>query len=641
MSVNSAMKSIADKIRAIRGTSAAMGLSAMATNLSTVQGNIASAYTAVRNKGGTVPSSQTSGNLASAISSIPITTESDISVQPNKKVNLSSIPETVWPDTDYDAVASVTIESIPPEYANTFNATATASDVLSGKTAYAKGEKITGTIPTRTSASLTASEAIVIVPAGYYANQVGKSVTTATQATPTIDIDEYGVITSSATQAAGYVSEGTKSADPVQLTTQEGKIVTPTKNSQTAVAKNVYTTGEVKVGAIPDEYVIPSGTVNITQNGTHNVREAENVYVSVSTSSTGIDTSDATATAADILKGKTAYAKGEKIEGSITSRTSSNLAVSNATVIVPPGYYASTATKSVATATQATPVISVSSAGVITSTATQTAGYVAEGTTRADPVYLTTESGRTITPTKSTQTAVAANRYTLADVKVGPIPREYQDVSGVTATADDVVSGKKIVNSSGTTITGTNPYAKAATDAVVANQESLLDDIIDALAGKALPDGTAPSGTITITSNGSYNVTNYAQAVVNVANTASALPNEISEIKSGTFTVYQNTTSYTLSTALSGAPDFVSIVPATTISSLAPGTSYGYSRFVVPANTSRYTEAKFYVDSSGNARSTSATGTANTTSSNVSISFSSPLAIGVPYVWVAGTFKKE
>ena len=71
MSVNSKMTAIADKIRALLGLSGTMGLDAMATNLGTEQTNIANAFTAVGNKGGTVPSSKVSGNLASAITSIP------------------------------------------------------------------------------------------------------------------------------------------------------------------------------------------------------------------------------------------------------------------------------------------------------------------------------------------------------------------------------------------------------------------------------------------------------------------------------------------------------------------------------------------------------------------------------------------
>lgn len=72
MSIATKMTAIADKIRAILGISSKMGLDAMSTNLGTVQTNLNSAYTSVGNKGGTVPSSKTIGNLASAVDSIPL-----------------------------------------------------------------------------------------------------------------------------------------------------------------------------------------------------------------------------------------------------------------------------------------------------------------------------------------------------------------------------------------------------------------------------------------------------------------------------------------------------------------------------------------------------------------------------------------
>lgn len=85
------------------------------------------------------------------------------------------------------------------------------------------------------------------------------AMTTATQATPSISIDNAGKITATATQSEGYVSAGTKTGTK-QLTIQAAKTVTPTTSEQTAVASGVYTTGAVKVAAIPSSYVKPTAT---------------------------------------------------------------------------------------------------------------------------------------------------------------------------------------------------------------------------------------------------------------------------------------------------------------------------------------------------------------------------------------------
>ena len=120
--------------------------------------------------------------------------------------------------------------------------TATADDVLSPKVFVdASGTEQTGTIVTKTSSDLTTSGATVAIPAGYYASDTSKSVTTAIQATPNINISPTGLITASATQSAGYVSSGTKDATK-QLSTKSATTYTPSAINQ-IISSGYYLTG--------------------------------------------------------------------------------------------------------------------------------------------------------------------------------------------------------------------------------------------------------------------------------------------------------------------------------------------------------------------------------------------------------------
>ena len=197
--------------------------------------------------------------MADAIRSIE--TKADAKYQ-TKSATPTESAQTISPDNGYDGLSSVSVGAV----SSTF--------VGSG-------------ISRRSSSNLTANGATVTVPAGYYATQATKSVSTATQATPSIDVSSTGLITASATQSAGYVAAGTKSATQ-QLTTQAGKTVTPTKSQQTAVSSGRYTTGAVLVAAIPSEY---------------------------------ITTTDATAAADDINAGETAYVNGKKVTGTQVIQT--------------------------------------------------------------------------------------------------------------------------------------------------------------------------------------------------------------------------------------------------------------------------------------------------------------------------------
>ena len=169
---------------------------------------------------------------------------------------------------------------------------------------------ITGGTKTGTAVTISASELVSgtksITTSGTtdvtnYASAsvaAGSATTPATSITanPTISVSSGGLITATAsasksvtpTVSAGYVSSGTAGTVSVsgsnteQLSTQAATTITPTTSSQTAVAAGKYTTGAVTVAAIPSEYIIPSGTVSITDNGTVDVSQYASAEVSVS-----------------------------------------------------------------------------------------------------------------------------------------------------------------------------------------------------------------------------------------------------------------------------------------------------------------------------------------------------------------------
>lgn len=209
--------------------------------------------------------------------------------------------QVITADSGYDALSKVTVTAIQTE-TKTATPSTSAQDITpsSGKyltkvsvgaiqtetktaTPTASAQDITptsGKYLTKVTVNATPTETKSISANGTYTPTSGKffssvsvDVPAPTYDTPSIDVSTGGLITASANGKSG-----TK-----QLTTQATKTVTPTKSEQTAVASGVYTTGAVKVGAIPSEYIVPSGSETKTENGTYDVSSLAQLVVNVAT----------------------------------------------------------------------------------------------------------------------------------------------------------------------------------------------------------------------------------------------------------------------------------------------------------------------------------------------------------------------
>lgn len=211
----------------------------------------------------------------------------------------------------------------------------------------------------------------------------------------------------------GYHSgAGTVSIDP------ETKTVTPTTSQQTVSPTSGKVLSSVTVNAIPAQYV---------------------------------DTSDATATAEQILDGATAYVDGDLVEGTMPNNGAVTETLDTATTsyTVPAGYHSGTGKVSVSLET------------------------------------------KSATPTKSPQTISPSTGKLLSSVSVAAIPEAYQDVTGVTAVAADVLTGKVIVSATGEEINGTMPNNGATSLELDGMQTTTV----------SVPAGYTSGGSVTLTNS--------------------------------------------------------------------------------------------------------------------------------------------
>lgn len=219
----------------------------------------------------------------------------------------------------------------------THDATIKADDMLEGKNGYAQGEKVTGTIKSKGAQTYTPGTVDQTIAQGFYLSGAqtikGDAKLLGENIKANVDIfGTHGTFTGDATATdADILQDVTAYANGEQVTgtiaRNAGGTFTPTTVEQSAGVEHKYMEGDIKI----------AGDSNLVAG---NIKKGVSIFgVTGALDSSGIDTNDATATAGDILSGKTAYVKGSKITGDIEVKEGQRFTPTKDGTTLPVGYY--------------------------------------------------------------------------------------------------------------------------------------------------------------------------------------------------------------------------------------------------------------------------------------------------------------